>query len=206
MGIKDYVIEKAGKAALKAAGQASLYGVSKALSVREQKKLEKGPVYQHQLKLIERDFALKRSFFVYDEENKKKYKVKSDLASKIKPTIRLYDQSKREVGRIEKKRQFFESVRETCYTVYIEGQEVGTITKKTSINKQLSVDLNGWQLKGDLLSSYSTILNADGEQIVRVHSEFDDYYIEYDNEDYEIMGLLMVMTLEMTKNPSLKTR
>ena len=150
----------------------------------------------YMLFIKKKSMSIKRGFVVYDEFDKKKYVVKTDLLTFGYPCIRLYDTEEHEIGAVKLTSKMGMGI----YTMYLDDEELGTLTRKMSIKIKLDLDFNGWHLDGNFMQNSFTVIDKNGNQVMKFSAAFtsrDTYVLEMNNREHEIMGLLLVMAVEI---------
>ena len=143
-------------------------------------------------------FSYKRSFTVVDEEKNNKYTIKTQAFTFGFPSIYLYDTNDRAIGRVE-----LESKSELgmgVYVIYLGRKKLGRLKRKTSLRMKFDFDYKGWHLDGDLLQNRFEVTDKNGYKILdftNAFSEKDTYVLELYNYEYEVIGLLLVMAVEI---------
>lgn len=155
------------------------------------------------LLIKQRIFSWADSYDVYDEEEIVKYVVKAEIFS-FSHQIHIYNKEQQEVA----------VIRERLFTllpqfeIEIGGRIVGTIQKQfTFFRPQYEVDCNGWRVEGDLLGwEYSVYSN--NLLVLRIFKEIlhwgDTYILDFQNPADELLGLLVVITIDAANCSSRK--
>ncbi|MBQ9084084.1 MAG: hypothetical protein IJY24_00335 [Clostridia bacterium] len=136
-------------------------------------------------------FAFDNSFYVLSETGKKVYQVKIGL---FKSSLRLFDMDGKLRGEI-KKSKHKNGVR---FDLYASNKKLGSIYSESSI--KYDIDFNGWYIKGSVLSWRYDVYNVSDALVMQIYKctgNNESYVIEYNNSSDELLGLLLVFTLEM---------
>lgn len=145
--------------------------------------------------------SIKRGFTVLDELNNIKYVVKKDVLTFGYPCIRLYDTEKHEIGKVE----LTSKIGMGTYAMYLDGKELGTLSRKISIKIKLDLNFNGWHLDGSYIQNSFTIFDENGNRVIKFNKAFtprDTYVLEMNNREHEILGLLLLMAVEIALHKS----
>ena len=140
--------------------------------------------------------SIKRSFVVLDEFDNKKYVVKTDALTFGYPCIRLYNTEECEIVRVN----LAEKTDLGIYTMYLDGKQLGTLSRKKSIKIKLELDFNGWHLNGNIMQDSFIVTDKSGNMVMKFNTAFtsrDTYVLEINNREYEIIGILLVMAVEI---------
>ena len=151
---------------------------------------------RYKLFMKKKSFSLKRGFIVCDEQNNKKYIVKTDMLTFGHPCMRLYDMVENEIGKVE----LSSKAAMGTYSIYLDGEKIGNITRKMSLKIKFDLDFNEWKLEGNLMQNSFVVYDKEQNTIMKLNSAFaaqDTYVIEMNNRENEIMGLLLVMAIEI---------
>lgn len=150
----------------------------------------------YMLFIKEEDLFFKHGFTVRDESDDEKYVVKTDRFTFGHPCIRLYDMAMNELGRIKLSSKNGMGT----YAMFLEGKEIATITLKMSVKIRFDLDFNGWHLDGSLMQDSFVVTDRNGDQVLKFNQAFsscETYVLEMNNREYEILGLLLVMVVEL---------
>ena len=143
-----------------------------------------------------KSLSIKRGFKVFDEFDKQKYAVKTDMLTFGYPCIRLYDTEDNEIGKVELSSKSGMGT----YAMFIDGRKIGTLSRKMSIKIKLDLSFNGWHLDGNLMQDSFVVTDKNGKEVMKFHDAFsskDTYVLEMNNRENEIIGLLLVMAVEI---------
>lgn len=147
------------------------------------------------LLIKQRVFSWSDTYDVYDQNEESKYFVKAEFFS-LGHKIHIYDRFSNEIGVIREKVMSLLPV----FEIEIQGKIIGKIQKKfTLFNPKYEVDFNGWRVEGnfvgwnyDVLSGCSVIMHIAKEPL----HWGDTYIIDFQNQENEIMGLLLVLAID----------
>lgn len=148
----------------------------------------------HKLLVRKKVFSFSNNFYVLAESGQKVYEVKTSL---FKNGLKLFDMNGRLKGEIKKSRH----KKGFKFELYANGKILGTIFSASST--KYDINFNGWYIKGNVLSWRYDVYNISDAlvmQIYRCVGDNDAYVIEYNNSSDELLGLLLVFTLEMRIN------
>lgn len=137
----------------------------------------------------------KRKFIVSDDTDVSKYFIRTDSLTFGYPCIRLYDAEENHIGKVE----CTSKTGMGTYAIYLDDKCLGSISRKLSVKIRFDLDFNGWHLAGDLMQSNFVVTDQNGNSVVKFCSAVsgrDTYVLEMNNREYEILGLLLVMTIE----------
>lgn len=143
-----------------------------------------------------KSMSAKRDLTVYDEFNNKKYEVKTDALTFGHPCIRLYDIEGHEIGKVK----LTSKTGMGTYAMFLGGEKLGTISRRTSIKIRLDLNFNGWQLDGNFIKSNFAVTDRNGNQIMKLsdaYSSRETYVLEMNSREHEIAALLLVMAVEL---------
>lgn len=136
-----------------------------------------------------------KKFYILDESNNKKYILQREFNS-----VKLFDKNNLEIGEVISHKDLI--IKQKFYCVYLRGNKLGEIHYSKSFKTRLDVKFNNWKIEGDLLHYHFTVFNKNNINIIKIHNAYDrnDYVMEYDDISDEIMGLLMLMSIELMKD------
>lgn len=148
-----------------------------------------------QLLIKQRVFALTDTYDVYDENQQKKYFVKSEFFT-LGHKIHVYDSNGNEIGSIHQKLLSFLPT----FEIVVNGQTVGTVNKKfTMFRPKYEIDSCGWRVEGDFVGWEYDVYQANSP-VVHISKQWlnwgDTYVLDYQNSSDEIMGLLLVIAID----------
>ncbi len=145
----------------------------------------------------------KEKFDVYDEYQNIKYTVKGDLIS-IKPNLIILDDKGRKIASVKEKiiswrLPFSFESKPVDFILEIDGKKIGKVKSKWAFAKQkYEVDLNGWQIEGNILGWKYKICNKN-EQIAKISQRVfdfgDTYVINFANPNNELLVLMLVLAM-----------
>lgn len=147
------------------------------------------------LLIKQRVFSLTDTYDVYDENQQRKYFVKSEFLS-LGHRIHVYDLNGNEIGSIHQK--IFALL--PVFELVIGGQVVGTVNKKfTMFRPKYEVNCRGWRVEGDFMSwEYDVYQGC--SSILHISKQLlawgDTYVLDYQMDSDEIMGLLLVIAID----------
>lgn len=150
----------------------------------------------HMLFIKKKVLSIKRKFIVYDKFNTKKYIIKIKVLTFGYPCICLYDIENNEIGKVELSSKAGMGI----YSMYLDGKKLGTLSRKMSVKIGLSLNFNGWYLNGNLIQNNFVVTDKAGNNVMAfydVYTARDTYVLEMSNYQYEILGLLLVMAVEI---------
>lgn len=140
-----------------------------------------------------RPLTFTRNFGVYDENNVKKYNVTTGT---FKKTVTLSDLKGNEIGKVEKAKEY-------KYSLIVKGCKIGTISWIPSFKPKFAIDFNGWHIQGKPLKWLFDVHNACDTIVMQIHeptNRKDAYIIEFANPEDEVIGLLLVLTIDLFMN------
>ena len=195
MGIKDELKKKA----LESVGDklvdvAAFEYFDKVRSVHA---VEERSTTSHRLYICKiRNKAVKRGFYVTDEDGQRIYWVKPDRVS-FGPAIRLFDLEKKELGSVHSNTSL---AQEKSCSIYVNKRAVGTVSRSLSFKVGIDINVNGWRADGNLLGYRFTIYDRDDEPIMRINDTTgsgNTYVVELDNMAFARIGILLAMAIEI---------
>ena len=147
----------------------------------------------------------KRSFVAMHDNGEEKYFLKNDFLCFGHPCIRLYDSQKRQIGYVENKAIKSTKSIYKQFDVYLDNERLGTLTEHHGILLNMDFDLNGWHIVGNVLQSIFDVYDRHKQLVLQIDKtksdSFKDIYIlRYDNRHNEIIGILLAMAIDLTKN------
>ncbi|MGM9592017.1 MAG: LURP-one-related/scramblase family protein [Oscillospiraceae bacterium] len=151
---------------------------------------------KYKLLIKKKSFSIKRGFTVLDEFENRKYVVKTDMLSLGYPCVRLFDTNEKEIGKVK----LASKLGKRTYVMYLDGEELGTLSRKMSVKIKLDLSFNGWRLDGNLMQNSFVVYNKNENIIMKFNDAFDTpdtYVLEMNNRENEIIGLLLVMAVEI---------
>lgn len=154
-------------------------------------------ISKYKLIIKKKSFSLERGFSVFDEHNNKKYIIKTDMLTFGYPCIRLYDTEENEIGKVE----LSSKKGMGTYSIYLDGEELGTISRKMSVKMKLNLSFNEWKLEGNLMQDSFIVYDKEQNIIMKFNKAFatkDTYVLEMNNRENEILSLLLVMAVEIS--------
>ena len=143
----------------------------------------------------QRVFSWTDSYDVYDENEKAKYFVKAEFLS-LGHRLHVYDMAGNELGLIKEKVMSLLPV----FEIEVNGQTLGRIEKRfTLFRPKYDVEFNGWHVEGDFMGWNYDIYEA-CSPVVHITKELlhwgDTYVLDFTNPADELMGLLLVITID----------
>lgn len=108
----------------------------------------------------------------------------------------MYDTKDHEIGKVA----LTSRTGMGTYTMFLDGKELGTLTRKMSVKLKLDLNFNRWRLGGNLMQNSFTVTDQIGNQILAFNDAFsvpDTYVLEMNNREHEILGLLLIMAVEI---------
>jgi uncharacterized protein YxjI len=148
------------------------------------------------LLIKQRVFSWTDTYNVYDEYENPRYYVKAEFLS-LGHQVHVYDcRTQQEVGAIHQKLFSFLP----RFEIEWNGGILGTIEKKFSLFRpKYDIDFNGWRVEGDFLGWEYDVMSG-CSSILHISKEpfhwGDTYIIDYQNQDDELMGLLLVLAID----------
>ena len=150
----------------------------------------------YMLIIKKKSFSIKRGFSVYDEINTKKYEIKTDVFTFGYPCIHLYDTEDNEIGKVKLTSK--EGMEE--YTMFLDGEKLGTISRIKGLKKKFELSFNSWHLDGNLMQNRFSVTDKNGNTVMNLTDTFSSrskYILKMNSYEHEILGLLLVMTIEI---------
>lgn len=185
------------KTVAKKTSKAAMYGVVNHMeNTRSVDALVNKSTSNYMLFIKKKSLSIKRGFTVVDEFDKKKYVVKTDALTFGYPCIRLFDAEDHEIGKVE----LSSKTGMGTYAMYLDGIKLGTLSRKMSVKIKLDLSFNGWHLEGNFMQSSFTVTDKNGNMVMKFNDAFsarDTYVLEMNNREYEVLGLLLVMAVEI---------
>ena len=155
------------------------------------------PEQEQRMKLLvkQRVFSWTDSYDVYDENENAKYFVKAEFLS-LGHRLHVYDMAGNELGLIKEKVMSLLPV----FEIEVNGQTLGRIEKRfTLFRPKYDVEFNGWHVEGDFMGWNYDIYEA-CSPVVHITKELlrwgDTYVLDFANPADELMGLLLVITID----------
>ena len=147
------------------------------------------------LLIKQRVFSWTDSYDVYDENENAKYFVKAEFLS-LGHRLHVYDMAGNELGLIKEKVMSLLPV----FEIEVNGQTLGRIEKRfTLFRPKYDVEFNGWHVEGDFMGWNYDIYEA-CSPVVHITKELlhwgDTYVLDFANPADELMGLLLVITID----------
>lgn len=147
------------------------------------------------LLIKQRVFSWTDSYDVYDENENAKYFVKAEFLS-LGHRLHVYDMAGNELGLIKEKVMSLLPV----FEIEVNGQTLGRIEKRfTLFRPKYDVEFNGWHVEGDFKEWNYDIYEA-CSPVVHITKELfhwgDTYVLDFANPADELMGLLLVITID----------
>ena len=173
---------------------------------REQKYLSKSPDSTYLI--IQKTNFKKDLFSIYNPDESIKYYVQGKLSSK-NIRLSLLDSDKKPIANVSKtmlslRMPVFHESKPADYVLEIEGEQVATLKTKLSAKMEnYEIEPYGWTVKGNILKWDFTV-NDGEEEIVHISKrkgyDAPTYIIDFPHEKYELIGLLIVLTLICREN------
>ncbi len=169
---------------------------------KEQRYLDKAA---ENILFIKETGVKKEIFDIYNAEGNVKYYVKGKLPKNAKNVrLTLLDAEKQPIASVAKsilalRTPLFHESDPANYRIEISGEEAGTLkTKWSAATEAYEVDPYGWIVKGNFLKWDFSV--SDGEcQIAHISRrsgyEAPTYIIDFSDEEHELIGLMIVLTL-----------
>ena len=148
------------------------------------------------LYIKQRFFSWTDSYDVYDESGEARYEVTAELLT-LGHQIHVYDKrSGQEVGSIHQKFLAFLP----RFEIVVDGRSQGWVSKEfTFLRPRYRVDYHGWDVEGDFLG-WDYRVTCGGGEVMSISKEIfnftDTYVLRYDNPEYEMPGLLLVLAID----------
>lgn len=147
------------------------------------------------LLIKQRVFSWRDAYDVYDEQQQRKYIVKSEAFS-FGHQIHIYDLANREVGAV--KQELLTWLPK--FRIEIGGREVGTVEKEfTFFYPKYTINYKGWVCEGDFLA-WDYDVTCGGRSVAQIHKELfrwgDTYVIEINNPADEIAALTLCIAID----------
>ncbi len=144
--------------------------------------------------------TIKRGFFVTDENNEKKYSVKTGFSFLSNQSIKLYDSKGKSIGYVNISKNII--TKKKRYKVFTDNKLIGEINRKLSLgmNWDFTIGKERLNVTGNFLRSHYTVLDSMGKTIISIHEAYeerDTYVIEYFDFQHEVIGLLIMMAIEL---------
>lgn len=193
----DFLNKLIGKTVVEKAKNAAVLGLINHMEVtRSVDALVNKSTANYILFIKKKSMSVKRAFTVYDKNQNKKYIIKTSSLTFGYPCIHLYDTENQDIGEVV----LTSKTGMGTYTISLDGKELGTLTRKISVNVILDLDFNGWHLEGNLMQNTFVVTDRNRNQVMKFNKAFSDrdtYVLELNNREHEILGLLLVMTVEI---------
>lgn len=172
------------------------------LNQHNEKLKNENPDHIH-LYVKQRLYSLKESYYIYNENGEKKYKVKNDISS-IKPYFHIYDMKGREIGAVKEKLLSFKTPfslesKPQIFIIEKGGNKVGEIRLSYRLaKKNIEIDFNNWKFENNFLRTNYKVVDG-YEEIMNIHAVFEghgnQYTINFAKPENEIDGLLLFIAL-----------
>lgn len=173
---------------------------------REQKYLSKSPDSTYLI--IQKTNMKKDIFSIYDADENIRYYVQGRLSSK-NIRLSLLNSDKNPVANVSKtmlslRMPVFHESKPADYVLEIQGEQVATLkTKLSATMENYEIEPYGWTVKGNILKWDFTV-NDEDDEIVHISKrkgyDTPTYIIDFPHEKYELIGLLIVLTLICREN------
>ena len=147
-------------------------------------------------------------FSIYDPDEQARSYVQGKLSSN-NMQLSLLDTDHIPVGTVKKtilalRTPVFHESKPANYSIDIDGQYVATLKTKLSANKEnYEIEPFGWMIKGSVFKWDFTVLDGEKEIVhISKRKGYDSptYIIDFQHEENEIIGLLVVLTLICREN------
>ena len=147
-------------------------------------------------------------FSIYDPDERVRYYVQGKLSSK-NMQFSLLDADRIPVGTVKKtilalRAPVFHESKPANYSIDIDGQYVATLKTKLSTSKEnYEIEPFGWMIKGSVFKWDFTVFDGENEIVhISKRKGYDSptYIIDFQHEENEIVGLLVVLTLICREN------
>lgn len=151
--------------------------------------------WKMKLLIKQRVFSWSDTYDIYDENENPKYFVKGEILS-LGHRLHVYDAAGNEVGLIKEKILNLLPV----FEIETGGVPRGRIEKRfTLFRPKYDVDYNGWRVEGDFLGwNYDVYCGC--SSVIHIRKEIlhwgDTYVIDFSNPEDELMGLLLVISID----------
>lgn len=186
--------------ALKVAGKKALYKLDDHLEkTRSVNALVEKSVSRNLLFIKNEGKRKKKRFIVWDEFDNKKCEINLEELRRGIPKVRLFNDENYEIARVE-----LSSTRKTDrgkYTMYLDGKKLGQLSTKTSFKTIFELQFNAWKLEGNVMQTNFVVTDNYGREVIKFNDAYDtetEYVLEYKESEYEVLGLLLVMAVELS--------
>ena len=148
--------------------------------------------FQHQ------QYAWGDTFYVMDEDNKKKYQVRSSVLLWNKK-FEIRDMDKNVLVTIKNEPK---SLVKKKFYIFLGDQKVATITKEISLTARFTIEGLDWQMRGVMLHSYEMLEN--GREVLSMNSEYTKWgeqtVLRIADPANELLALAVAMTITYVTN------
>lgn len=137
----------------------------------------------------------KFGYKIYDDKNCLVYIIKSQSVLFNNPKVVLFDSFKRKIGYIQKNKK---NIKADKYIIYFDNHFIGCAIDNSKLKFKIDFDFNGWYVRSNFFCSNYQVFDKKDKEIIRVNEASDNrktYFIEYDNQEIEIMSLLVLMII-----------
>ncbi len=147
-------------------------------------------------------------FSIYNPDETVRYYVQGKLSSN-NMQLSLLDANQILVGTVKKtmlalRTPVFHESKPANYSIVIDGQHVATLKTKLSASKEnYEIEPFGWMIKGSVFKWDFTVFDGEDEIVhISRRKGYDSptYIIDFQDEENEIIGLLVVLTLICREN------
>lgn len=143
----------------------------------------------------QRLFSWFGSYDIYDEHEQTAYKVQGKLAWGHK--LEIHDQNGNKRGTVTEK---VISLLPT-FAIEVDGQYIGRIRKQfTLLKPKYTLDMNDWQVTGDMLGWNYEVRDAQGTLIMTAEKKLlrltDTYVIDIVEEKNALLSLMIVLAID----------
>jgi uncharacterized protein YxjI len=143
-------------------------------------------------------FVYKRGFIIKDENYDKIYVIKRQAMSGLNATLKICDLDKHKFAHVTRNPSFFSGRAE--FDLYIREDYFGTIYQKERINPHFLFPMMGWRIDGNFSRGGYKVYDKSDSIVIRIRTAnlgYDTYVIEFDNEEYELFALFILMAVEL---------
>ena len=168
---------------------------------KEQKYMDAMP--DKTILIIQKNESKQKKFSVYNRDEELMYYVQGKNDGD-KVNLHLYNVSKKECGTVKKsmlavRNPLFHENKPADYVIEINGYKTATLkTKRVSDREKYEIQPQGWTIKSKIFQWDFSIISVEDELIhVSRRKGYDNptYIIDFEDPKYEIIGLLITLTL-----------
>lgn len=155
--------------------------------------------------IIQKTNVKNELFSIYDADENVRYYANGKLTSKVQNVnLILMDANRRQIASVKKKaialrNPLFHEQKPADYYIEVMGNQIATLKTKLSLNREdYEIEPFGWTIKGSVLRWDFKVMDGEDEVVhIRKRKGYDNptFILDFPNEQYELIGLMIVLTL-----------